>query len=557
VVVAIGLAFAAGVITAVSPCVLPVLPIVFSGGATGSGRRPYAIIAGLATCFLVSILFASWVLKQLHLPQDLLRNLSIALLFLLAATLIFPQLGVLIERPLSRLSRRPSGDLGGGFLLGCALGFVFVPCGGPAIAFVTSSAATLDFGTKTFAVAISYTIGASAVLLAVAMGGRRTAGRLRTGMERLRPVFGAVLAAAALALVFNADTKLQTAVPNWTNFLQRHTESSATGDRAFRNGQNVTERRPAASNATPVTNRSSLPDYGPAPQFAGIQQWLNTPGDRPLTLAGLRGRVVLIDFWTYSCINCIRTLPHLEAWDRAYRNDGLTIVGVHTPEFAFEHVVSNVKKAIHDFGIRYPVAIDNDYGTWNAWGNNAWPAEYLIDRSGHVRSYKAGEGDYDGSEREIRQLLAEGGPTPTGRLVAGPDMTPTELTTPESYLGYERLDRFAGPDRIVPGAASTYRFPSSLAQDDLAYSGRWRVQGQRIVALRNARLRLHFHAKNVYLVLGGKGTAQVLVDGRPVKTDRVTGIPRLHTLLSYPAVHDAVLELRFSPGVAGYAFTFG
>src|SRR5262249_13224354 len=234
---AIVFAFVAGLITAVSPCVLPVLPIVFAGGAGENRRRPFVIIAGLAFTFLVSILCAALLLDALGLPKDLLRNVSIALLFLLAATLIFPQLGVLIERPLSRLSRRPSGDLGGGFLLGCALGFVFVPCGGPAIAFVTSSAATLDFGTKTFAVALSYTIGASAVLLAVAMGGRSTAGRLRTGMERLRPVFGAVLAAAALALVFNADTKLQTAVPNWTGFLQRHTESSGTGDRAFRHGQ--------------------------------------------------------------------------------------------------------------------------------------------------------------------------------------------------------------------------------------------------------------------------------------------------------------------------------
>src|SRR5262249_35949938 len=301
--------------------------------------------------------------------------------------------------------------------------------------------------------------------------------------------------------VFNADTKLQTALPNWTGFLQRHTESSGTGDRAFRHGQNVTQRRPAASSATPVTNRADLPDFGPAPALRAIQQWLNTRGDRRLTIAGIRGRVVLIDFWTYSCVNCIRTLPHLKAWDRAYRKDGLTIVGVHTPEFAFEHVAGNVRKAIHDFGIRYPMAIDNGYGTWNAWGNNAWPAEYLVDRSGHVRAYKAGEGDYDGSEREIRQLLAEGGPSPTGQLVAGPDTTPTELTTPESSLGYERLDRFAGPTRVVPGAAATYRFPSKLAQDDLAYSGRWRVEGQRIVALRDARLRLHFHAKNVYLVL--------------------------------------------------------
>src|SRR5712692_8531157 len=202
-VLAIVFAFVAGLITSISPCVLPVLPIVLGGGAVDQRRRPYAIIAGLASCFLVSILFAAWVLDKLGLPKDLLRNVSIGLLFLLAVTLLIPQVGVLVERPLARLSSRPSGDLGGGFLLGCALGFVFVPCGGPAIGFVTSSAAVNDFGFKTIAVAVAYTVGVSLVLLAIAMGGRRVSTRLRTGVERLRIVFGFVLAAAALALVFN------------------------------------------------------------------------------------------------------------------------------------------------------------------------------------------------------------------------------------------------------------------------------------------------------------------------------------------------------------------
>src|SRR6266540_6512663 len=209
-VLAIVFAFVAGLITAVSPCVLPVLPIVLGGGVGENRRRPYAIIAGLASCFLVSILFAAWVLDKLGLPKDLLRNISIGLLFLLAVTLLVPQVGVLIERPLARLSRGPSGDRGGGFLLGCALGFVFVPCGGPAIGFVTSAAASLDFGFKTLAVAVSYTVGVAAVLLAIAVGGRRVAGALRSGVERFRIALGVVIAAAAVALIFNVDTKLQT-----------------------------------------------------------------------------------------------------------------------------------------------------------------------------------------------------------------------------------------------------------------------------------------------------------------------------------------------------------
>jgi cytochrome c biogenesis protein CcdA len=550
--VAIALAYLAGVITAVSPCVLPVLPIVLSGGAAGGRRRPYAIVAGLVVTFLVSVLFATWLLDKLGLPLNLLRNVSIALLFVIAASLIFPQVGVWIERPLSRLSRRPSGDLGGGFLLGCALGFVFVPCAGPALAFVTTSAASLSFGPKTVLVAFAYTLGASTVLLAVALGGRALSLRLRAGVERFRVALGVVLAASALALVFDADTKLQTAIPNWTSFLQRHTEASGSGDRAFKRGTNVTERKP-----TQAADAVALQDFGPAPNFQGIQQWLNTPGGRPLTMASLHGRVVLLDFWTYSCINCLRTLPHLEAWDRAYRKDGLTIVGVHTPEFAFEHVVSNVRKAAKNLGVRYPVAIDNSLGTWNAYGNQYWPAEYLIDRNGHVRSYKAGEGDYDGTEREIRSLLAAGGRKPTGELMTLRDTEPRELITPESYLGFERLQRYVGPVRIANDAPAVYRFPKTLPQDDLAYSGSWRIQGQRADALRNARLRLHFHAKDVYLVLGGEGSIRVLVDGRPLKTVTVSGIARLHTILSYPKLHDGLLELRFSPGVAGYAFTFG
>ena len=249
---AIVFAFLAGLITAVSPCVLPVLPIVLGAGVGENKRRPYAIIAGLASCFLVSILFAAWVLDKLGLPKDLLRNISIGLLFLLAATLVVPQAGALIERPLARLSRGPKSDLGGGFLLGCALGFVFVPCGGPAIGFVTSSAASSDFGLKTISVSVAYTVGVSLVLLAIAIGGRTVSVRLRAGLERFRVAFGVVLAAAAFALIFNLDTKLQTWLPDYTRFLQKHTEASASGRNAYQRGQNVADRKlartPAAAN---------------------------------------------------------------------------------------------------------------------------------------------------------------------------------------------------------------------------------------------------------------------------------------------------------------------
>jgi cytochrome c biogenesis protein CcdA/thiol-disulfide isomerase/thioredoxin len=544
--VAIALAFVAGLITAVSPCVLPVLPIVLGGGIGENRRRPYAIIAGLATCFLISIVFAAWILDRLGLPQDLLRNISIALLFLLALTLIVPQVGLLIERPLARLSRGPSGDLGGGFLLGCALGFVFVPCGGPAIGFVTSSAAAHDFGFKTIAVAVAYTVGASVVLLAIALGGRSAAAHVRAGVERLRVAFGVVLAACAFALVFHLDTKAQSALPDWTKFLQDHSESSAAGTKAYKRAPNVTERRAVVRSG----RAGSLPDYGPAPNFNGIFEWLNS---KPLTIQDLRGKVVLVDFWTYSCVNCLRTLPHVEAWDRLYRKAGLVIVGVHTPEFAFESVPSNVRAAVRRLGVRYPVALDNDYDTWNTYGNQYWPAKYLIDRNGEVRYAHFGEGSYGVTERNIRLLLGERPGAPAASEL--PDTTPTGLLTPESYLGFERIARYAG-SKLHPQRPADYSFPAHLGQNELAYSGRLRLQAQRIVAVRDTRLRLHFHARKVFLVLGGRGTVRVVVDGRPERTVHVMQ-DRLYTLVDGPAIRDALLELRFSPGVEAYAFTFG
>jgi cytochrome c biogenesis protein CcdA/thiol-disulfide isomerase/thioredoxin len=537
---AVVFAFVAGLITAVSPCVLPVLPIVLAAGVGERKRRPFAIIAGLAVSFFVSILFATWVLDKLGLPNDLLRNISIALLFLIAVVLIVPQVGEWIERPLARLSRRPSGDLGGGFLLGCALGLVFVPCAGVALAYVTASAASGEFGLKALLVAAAYTLGFSLVLLAVALGGRAASQRLRAGVERFRIAFGAIIAAVAVALVFNLDEDLAKVSFPTSGLLDD------LGKHHFKRGENVTERKPIRAPA----DADALPDYGRAPDFAGIDRWLNS---RPLTMAQLRGKVVLIDFWTYSCINCLRTLPHLEAWDRMYRKAGLVIVGVHTPEFAFEHVPSNVRSATKRLGVRYPVALDNDYGTWNAYGNQYWPAEYLIDRQGHVRHAHFGEGEYNITEENIRSLLGEKPASPAADRLH--DLTPSGPITPESYLGYGRIDRFTG-SKIHPDKEATYAFPAALGRDDFAYAGRWTVRVQRIVAGEDARLELRYYARKVFLVLGGKGTVHVLVDGRPHGVVHVNS-DRLYTLVDRDSIDDAVLELRFSPGVSAYAFTFG
>jgi cytochrome c biogenesis protein CcdA/thiol-disulfide isomerase/thioredoxin len=566
VIVTLGIGFVAGVITAISPCVFPVLPILFAGGASGSRRRPYAIIAGLVASFAFFTLFAAWLLDRLGLPKDLLRDISIGLLFLLAATLLAPPLARLVERPFLFLTRRRAGDLGGGVLLGVSLGLVFVPCAGPVLAVITTQAARLDFGLDTVLLTLAYSLGAAVPMLAVAAGGQRAAARVKTFRARQREVraaLGVVMAAAAFAIAFGLDVKAQTAIGDYTTFLQKHVEKTdfarkrlarVTGadqsalQRAIARGEGG---RPRLASE----RRAPLPDYGAAPEFAGIARWLNTPRRRPLTMRGLRGKVVLIDFLTYSCINCIRTFPHLKAWHRRYAKSGLVIVGVHTPEFAFEHVPSNVRRAVGRFGLRYPIALDNGFETWNAYSNQYWPAKYLVDVEGRVRYAHFGEGEYEQTETAIRHLLAERGvAVPAAAAVADP--TPRERTTPESYLGYSRIDRFRGSP-VVENRFATYRFPVTLEQDELAFAGNWRVESERSVAGRRARLALHFRARQIFLVLGGRGSVEVRVDGQRVRTVAVGGISRLYSIAWLPEVREGLLELRFSRGVAAYAFTFG
>ncbi len=407
--VAIGLAFVAGLITAISPCVLPVLPIVLAGGASGGRRRPYAIIAGLASPSSSRSCSRPGSSTSSASRTTCCGTSRSRLLFVIAATLIFPQVGVWIERPLSRLSRRPSSDLGGGFLLGCALGFVFVPCGGPAIAFVTSSsAASTDFGFKTFAVADRLHArrlhrpardrARRAARLAPHPRGRRAVprrlrrrdrgGRVRA---RLQPRHEAADLAARLDGRAPAEHRGEHVRPGRVRARPEP-------------GRRGRSRRPRRA-ASPTTGRRRSSAASSSGSTPSRRRW-----------PALRGKVVLIDFWTYSCINCLRTLPHLKAWWATYHPKGLVIVGVHTPEFAFEHDSGNVREAVQRLGVKYPVALDGDYGTWNAWSNQYWPAEYLIDRNGHVRHAHFGEGEYDKTEQLIRRLLISAGERDAGRI---------------------------------------------------------------------------------------------------------------------------------------------
>ncbi len=541
-----GVAFVAGIVTALSPCVLPVLPIVLAGGATGGRRRPFAIVAGLVTSFTVFSLTATAILTSLGLPDDLLRNIAIAVVVVVGLGLVWPRFGDLLGRPFYALARRQPSDASGGFVLGLSLGLLFTPCAGPVIAAVATVAATQSLTLQAFLITLAYAVGAGLVLLGVAIAGRRGMNlrAVRSHGPAVRRVLGLAVLAVAVLMIAGIDTKLQTRVPAYTQALQGLEESAAA--------QGELEDLVGGKS---LAEEEQLEDYGLAPEFEGIQGWINS---EPLTIESLRGHVVLVDFWTYSCINCLRTLPHLKAWDDAYRDEGLVIVGVHTPEFAFERDPGNVRRAVDEHGIEYPVALDPDFKTWQAWQNRYWPAKYFIDRQGHLRYAHFGEGDYEKSEEVIRQLLAEDG---SGDLVSAAigDKTPSGPQTPESYLGYGRIDRFVG-SRIEPDQEAEYEIPDFVPTHGLAYGGRWTVEEERIVAGENAKLRLDFVGSSVFLVLGTEGDAEsveVTLDGQHVKTVEVAK-DDLYTLAQIDgAKGEHVLDLSFTPGTEAYAFTFG
>ena len=548
--VLLGIGFVAGLITALSPCVLPVLPVLLAGSAAGGPRRPYAIVAGLVVSFTLSVLFAAWLLDLLGLPLDVLRNVALALLLLVAATLVFPSFGVLVERPFLRFTRRSGRDLGGGFLLGASLGLVMVPCAGPVLAAIAVVAASHEVGLEALLLTLAYSLGHAVPLLAFAIGGQRASrlNAVRVHAVALRRGLGLVIAATALAITFNVDRHFTTAVPGYTRAVQEHIEDSA-GARDALAGIRPQGTGPGTS---PHEATGNLADYGPAPEFTDVARWLNTPEGQPLTMARLRGNVVLVNFWTYTCVNCLRELPHVKAWYEAYRRDGFVVVGVHAPEFAFEHEPGNVRRAVHELGIRHPVALDNDFGTWNAYANQYWPANYLIDRAGHVRYVHFGEGNYDRTEDAIRTLLSD---RKLPRAAVRPDRTPSGPQTPETYLGWERLSPSYSGSPVREGRTATYVFPPTLPEDGLAYAGRWRIEGERSVAGTGARLRIRAQARLVHLVLSGRGTMRVLVDGRPSRTVAVTE-NRLYTIADFGERGDHVVELRLTPGLAAYAFTF-
>jgi thiol-disulfide isomerase/thioredoxin len=405
-----------------------------------------------------------------------------------------------------------------------------------------------------------------------------------------------------LAIAFNWLGALQRDVPGYTTALEDHIESTGSACTALRQLSGEHQNQFAAANArlegkkatcaatdtgnsqsghlaagsttTSTTaphaattspqkpavfmaNKTDLPALGRAPNFTGVTAWFNTRGDQPLSLSALRGKVVLVDFWTYSCINCQRALPHVEGWYNDYKNDGLVIVGVSSPEFAFEHVVSNVESAAGSLGIDYPVAVDDNLATWDAYNNEYWPAEYLIDPTGVVRYYDFGEGGYGTTESNIRMLLSANGVKDLPSRTDVADKTPTSSAlTPESYVGYDRLNNEVGSS-VVPNKAVAYHPPSSIPSNSLAFGGTWTVHHEEATAGSDATLGLQFTADDVYLVMSGQGSVGVAFNGRHLTTLSVGGIPKLYTLLSGTSLQTGVLTLTVSPGVEAYDFTFG
>src|ERR1700733_4031046 len=564
----------AGFLAGISPCILPVLPVVLvAGSAAAAGNagpaaqtprvslarapraglaRPLAVVAGLVVSFSLVVLAGSEILSLLHLPQDTLRDAGIVLLVVVGLGYLIPSAGALLERPFARLgARRPSGRAGG-FVLGLALGVLYVPCAGPLLAAITGVGATHRVGLTAVVLTAAFAVGTAVPLLAVAVAGSQLTtrvGAIRQRAPQVRRAGGAVLIVIAVAIAFNVFGGLQRDLPGYTTALQ--------GSGKIRKQLNGLTGAAHTSLTSCNANATTLINCGTAPNFTRVTSWLNTPGGKPLSLAALRGKVVLVDFWTYSCINCQRTLPHVEAWYKEYAKDGFVVVGVHPPEFAFEHVVSNVRAQAAALGVRYPVAIDDNYGTWNAYDNEYWPADYLIDARGDVRHIHFGEGDYSTTEQLIRQLLQAAHPSLTlPPPTEVPDKTPTGELSPETYLGYERL-QYLDPDNVTKSTPAVYQFPATLPLGALGLAGTWTDNAQEATAGNGAELELGFLAQDVYLVLGGKGTLDVSINGHHTQTIAVGGTPRLYTLYQAGSATSAKLQLRASPGVEAYDFTFG
>jgi len=576
-------ALVAGAGTAITPCVLPVLPALLSASALGGRRRPVGIVLGLAIAFTIAIVALASLVKGVGLAAGAARTVAVVVLVAFGVILLVPKLAERVQAPLSRLGRFGPRSRGTGFWsglgVGAALGFVCAPCAGPILAAVTSVSASGGASARVVAVALAYAVGLSAVMLLYGLGGRAVLDRIRRRARghTVERALGVVLLITGVVMVTNLDVRFEEALARDTSLPAilvdptRSLENSSAVQNRLASLRPVsgfaTRQREAAGAAVatapgvaiPGVSTPALPRLGPAPDFTHTQRWFNTPGGRGLSLGGLRGKVVLVDFWTYTCINCIRTLPFLRGLYATYHRYGLQIVGVETPEFTFEQEAGNVAQAIASDGLRYPVVQDNAYGTWNAYQNQYWPAEYLIDAQGQVRHTQFGEGNYRADEAAVRALLAAAGarylPAP---MTAHATLPSAQLATPETYLNADRAQGFAQP---LQRGVHFYPGVRNPPLNTFGLHGSWSVSTQSATAVSpDASITVRYQAANVYLVLTSPGhrplTVTSVLDGRAQPAFTVRG-QRLYTLVHRASAGQHTLTVRIPAGVSAYAFTFG
>jgi cytochrome c biogenesis protein CcdA/thiol-disulfide isomerase/thioredoxin len=592
-------ALVAGAGTAVTPCVLPVLPAILSASATGGRRRPLGIVLGLAVTFTVTIVALATLVSGVGVGGGTARVVAIVALIAFGTVMFVPALAERVQAPLSRLARFGPRTRGSGFWtglgVGAALGFVCAPCAGPILGAVISVSASTGPTLRIVGVALAFVAGFSAVLLLYGFAGRLVLERIRRTLRGhlVERALGAVLLATGIAMALNLDVRFENLLADHAGSLPaiftdptRSLEHSRAVDSrlaALRPPSRFAARQAAiesASRGTPVRAQSTswamsgvrapaIGDLGAAPAFRDTQHWFNTPGGRPLSLRALQGHVVIVDFWTYTCINCIRTLPYLKGLYATYHRDGLEIIGVETPEFTFEQEAANVRNAVRSDGIRYPVVQDNRYGTWDAYANEYWPADYFIDARGEVVHTQFGEGHYREDEALVRELLWRAGhhhlPPP---MTAQALMPSRGLDTGETYLNTERQDLL---QRLRAGTTG-YRYRRPLTLNQFALNGTWTATRQDITpAGAEATVSGDFQAEHVYLVLTSVGgrprRVKLLLDGRPLRpseegadvhdsTVTVRG-ERLYSLVAFPTDEMGTLTVEVPRGVDAYDFTFG
>jgi cytochrome c biogenesis protein CcdA/thiol-disulfide isomerase/thioredoxin len=586
------LAYLGGVLTIVSPCILPVLPFVFARTGQPFMKSGLPLLAGMALTFtLVATLAAvggGWVVQL----NQYGRWLALVFVALFGLTLLLPQLAERLTRPLvaagSRLSEAAGADArprpGASFLIGVATGLLWAPCAGPILGLLLTGAALQGASIQTTFLLLAYAAGAaSSLAVALLLGGKVFAAMKRSigAGEWVRRGLGAAMLAGVATIALGLDTGI---LARFSTASTGGIEQALVGRLAGKSPREsgaMMAQNPASGSALQVADKTPgiLPVEGNLPPLNGALQWLNSP---PLDAQALKGKVVLVDFWTYSCINCLRTLPYVKAWAEKYRDQGLVVIGVHAPEFAFERDVGNVTKAMKDLGINYPVAIDNDFKIWRAFNNEYWPAHYFADAQGRIRYHHFGEGDYAESERVIQQLLREAGATKVsdGLINAdaqgvqlAPDMN--EVQSPETYVGYQRAEHFVPETSLVPDKVATYTPPTQLALNDWSLGGQWHVGSERATANAPAsRIVYRFHARDLHLVLGpgadGKPVRfKVLIDGKAPGDAHGTDVApdgsgsvteqRLYQLVRQNgSVTDRTFSIEFlDPGASAYAFTFG